>query len=78
MEENLFVGPKLLAVVCGGFLTWMGSATIIMPLIWWATASVHLANINWHAALVGGIGAPITYLITGLIERERNARKPAN
>jgi hypothetical protein len=73
MEENLSIGPKLLAAICGGFLTWTGSATIVMPLIWWATASVHPANINWHAALVAGIGAPITYLITGLIERQRTA-----
>ena len=73
MEENLSVGPKLLAAICGGFLTWMGSAMIVMPLMWWATASVHPANINWHATLVGAIGAPITYLITGLIERQRTA-----
>ena len=73
MEENLSIGPKMLAGMCGGFLTWMGSAVIIMPLVWWATASVHLANIDWRAILVGSIGAPITYLITGLIERQRNA-----
>jgi hypothetical protein len=73
MQENLYVGPKMLAQICGGFLTWMGTAMIVMPSVWWATASVHLANIDWHAALVGGIGAPITYLITGLIERQRNA-----
>jgi hypothetical protein len=71
MEKNLY--PKMLAEICGGFLTWMGSALTIMPLVWWATASVHFANIDWRAALVGGIGAPITYLITGAIERRRAA-----
>jgi hypothetical protein len=78
MEENLTIGPNMLAEICGGFLTWMGSSAIIMPLVWWATASVHLASIDWRAALVMGIGAPITYLITGLIERERNARNTVN
>jgi hypothetical protein len=73
MEDNLSVCPKFLAGICGGFLTWMGSAVLIMPLVWWATASIRLANINWHAALVGGIGAPITYVITALIERRRIA-----
>jgi hypothetical protein len=78
MEENLAIGPNMLAEICGGFLTWMGSSMIVMPLVWWATASIHRFNIDWHAALVMGIGAPITYLITGLIERERNAGKKAN
>jgi hypothetical protein len=73
MQENLSVGPKMLAGICGGFLTWTGTATIVMPLVWWATASVNLASLEWHATLVGGIGAPITYLITGIIERQRNA-----
>ena len=73
MEENLTIGPNMLAVICGGFLTWMGSSAIVMPLVWWATASIHRFNIDWHAALVMGIGAPITYLITGLIERQRTA-----
>lgn len=73
MEENASVGSKMLAEICGGFLTWMGTAMVVMPLVWWATASVRLANVDWHAALVVGIGAPITYVITGLIERQRTA-----
>lgn len=73
MEENVSVSLKMLVEICGGFLTWMGTAIIIMPLAWWATASIHWTSINWHAVVVGGIGAPITYLITALIERQRNA-----
>jgi hypothetical protein len=73
MEENVSVGSKVLAEWCGGFLTWMGSTVVVFPLIWWATGSVHLANINRHAAVVGCVGAPITYLITCLIERRRIA-----
>ncbi len=73
MEENVTVDSKMLAEICGGFLTWMGTAMVVMPLVWWATASIRLANVDWHAALVVGIGAPITYVITGLIERQRTA-----
>jgi len=73
MQENLSVGPKMLAEICGGFLTWMGTAIVVMPLVWWATASVRLASIEWRAALVMGIGAPITYVLTGFIERQRSA-----
>ena len=72
MEQNVSVGFKLSAEMCGGFLTWVGSAAMIMPLTWWATASIRLADLNRHAAVVGIIGAPITYLITGLIERRRS------
>ena len=78
MEENMAIGPNVLAQICGGFLTWMGSSMIVMPLVWWATKSIHLVNIDWRATLVMGIGAPITYVITGLIERERNAGRKAN
>ena len=78
MEENLTIDPNMLAEIFGGFLTWMGSSMIVMPLVWWATRSIHLANIDWRAALVMGIGAPITYVITGLIERQRNAARRAN
>ena len=77
MEKNLSVGPKMLADMFGGFLTWMGSAMIIMPLVWWATASVSLANIDRHAVMVGIVGAPITYLITGLIEHLRGKPEKA-
>jgi len=73
MEERMSVGPKMVAEICGGFLTWMGTAMVIMPLVWWATASIRLANIDWRAALVVGIGSPITYLLTGIIERQRSA-----
>lgn len=73
MHEHMSNNPKMLAELCGGFLTWMGSAVLVLPLIWWATAYMRLANSNWHAALVAGIGAPITYLITGLIEHRRIA-----
>jgi hypothetical protein len=73
MEENVSIDSKMLAEICGGFLTWMGTAIVVMPLVWWATESIRLASIDWRAALVGGIGAPITYVITGLIERQRTA-----
>ncbi len=72
MEQNLSAGPKKLAEICGGVLTWVGTAMIILPLVWWATRFLRLANINWQAALVWSIGAPISYLITGLIERWRS------
>jgi hypothetical protein len=73
MEENVSVGFKVWAEMCGGFLTWVGSVTIVAPLAWWATASIRLDEFNRHAAVVGIIAAPITYLITGLIERRRIA-----
>lgn len=74
MEEQLSVCPnKMLIEICGGFLTWMGSALIVTPLAWWATSSFRFANVDWHAAVVVGISAPITYLITALIERRRSA-----
>lgn len=68
MEKTLSVGPTMLAATFGGFLTWTGTAMIVMPVVWWATRFLHLANINWCAAPVWGIGAPVSYWITHLIE----------
>jgi len=73
MQEQLSLSPKMLVEICGGFLTWMGSALIVTPLAWWATSNFQFANVDWHAAVAVGISAPITYLITALIERRRIA-----
>jgi len=73
MKENILTTPKLLAEIFGEFLTWLGAAVIVIPLVWWVTAFVHLANNAWHAALVFGVGWSFAYPIARFIGRQRNA-----
>ncbi len=73
MNENVPITAKLLAEIFSAFLTWLGAAVIVIPLVWWATAFFHLVNVIWYAAPVIGVGWCFAYPIARFIERQRIA-----
>jgi hypothetical protein len=73
MDENAPASPKMLAEIVGGFLTWLGTAVIVMTVAWLVVMALYWTDSNWRVAIVACIGGPVAWLIARYIEQKRNA-----